>query len=74
MSRRPAKIDCRASVRNFILANFGARSFSTTTGVYTSLRRLFAKIRVSELGLLGCEKDSLNGSFPRNRELGLILS
>ena len=36
MSRRPEKIDCRASRRDFIFANFAGRSFSTPTS-YTSV-------------------------------------
>lgn len=36
MSRRPEKIDCRASWRDLISADFREVSFSTATAVYNS--------------------------------------
>jgi hypothetical protein len=59
MSTRTEKVVCRASERKVFWISFHGSSFSTATGVSTSLRRLFALSAAITLNIrLKCLPDS----------------
>jgi hypothetical protein len=71
MSNRAEKIVCRASCRDSISADFWEASFSTATGVSTSLRRLFVPPKVY-LTVLSPSDSSVQGQVLAITPKGLL--